>query len=136
MQAPVPILWNSNLRVHEIQRTPTWYDSIPVTANTWQQLHVPTAGTKFRVLGVAVSWGANYSCAAYNQLTFADGMGAGIWYITAGSIGLTAPSGGQVVIPLSGNGFNSGAVDRALYFKIGTALTAGQIQASAWGCDE
>ena len=135
MQPAVPILWNPNLRQFEVQRTPTWVESVSISSNSWFVLHTPASGLKHRLLAYSVSVPSNYTNTAGISLFVSDGQNAGSWSFSAIDVG---PSGSPAYLfaQLPGNGILGRLADRPLYAKIATAPTAGYIQLSAWGCDE
>jgi hypothetical protein len=138
----IPLWWNpsgsGNLYGQfEMIRTPTWFEHVNQTGAGPTALHTPAPTKSFRLMGYSVAFGAGLAAAGLEELKFLDGatdLKVGITEYCP--IAASVAQGEAVTVNLGGNGVLSGTVGNILNVTLSTAVTAGAVSITAWGCDE
>lgn len=110
-------------------------DSITAAGST--TIWTPTAGKRFRLMGLIITLSKDAACAGAEIINILDG-GTTIMAFNISSAALVATGNEIVIGPINfpANGYLSTAVNNLLRLNLGGALTAGSCAVNAWGCEE
>jgi len=134
-------LYNPSLAIPgwDMQRTPTIFKTVQITAVADNVVWTPATGKRFRLLGYNISWnlGTIAAAAGLETITFKDGAAGTAFSTHAVQISNASAYGyGSFDVNYPGNGFLSGLADRVLAVALDRAITAGGFWINVWGTEE
>jgi hypothetical protein len=121
----------------ESQRTPTFWKWALCTTVAATAVWTPTAGKKFRLMGLTICPDAGLAAAGIQKISLLDsatdiGINFQTYLPIAASIAHQVP----IVVVFPGNGFLSAAANNVLNCTLTSACTAGGISISVFGTEE